>query len=433
MDTTASPTGVRPLSVNDINNHMDIFVSSSSKAYADGFQASDSQQLSGSADTIAVNAHGQDPRVMLITSKPLLIATIALTVVIMILIAVLVAKPPQGSPLSLQSVLGALQSARSPALGGTSSSTIRLPANYHQHHTRLAGSDIPLLDLHSRESNGSDNDIAHSPQRRRYIAFASFLVLELAYIAFSAVSLRGIPLPELLVAHQTEAKGGFTVVFIVWQSLATFPAANIVYHAFCDEWFYQLEHTREIIPGVTDSVSTLTATVVDRANHFRARAASTAFKIAFIASLILLALSSLAPGVIHVVLASIPQSGFLPIGNMTIISMEADGIYGAVMSFAIQRAWLITLLEQVEQSRFGYSMQPNTIVGWPSLDLMNTSGLYQYHTDVVRYNFSCEWVSPTMNRSISANGLDWELGSLSVTPSLSSNPNAGKLVSSCTN
>lgn len=235
-------------------------------------------------------------------------------------------------------------------------------------------------------------------RRSRWLRITLFILLELSFAALAACCIsRPLILPLNLAprARQVEVKGGFTILFIVWQALALFPVKGILSYIFSGEWVYQFSRTGALVPGMTDRVSTLTAGYWDRVRYFRDLMASWSFRIAFLTSLLFATLASLAPGAINVVVVFTPNTMMLEIGNLTIPDLNVFEFHFESWN-PIERAWLITRLEQIEKSQFGYQNERNWMVAWPSLGLpANGSGAIEYPSDVVRFEFNCQWEEPT--------------------------------------
>lgn len=262
IDDTSRPFGIPPLKLDAINQKMDIFLASAAKAYTDGYRSAGQLSL-GDFRTISVAAMGQRQRLKLITSRPLWITTIGIVLLTVILTALLVLKLQDRVSMNLSGVLIVVQSFATPN---------DVP-HIHETGTPLLSlrSHDPIDQLTNLHETSSPDAGSHSlNQRSRLIRIAAFMILELIYIAFTTVCLyeRALVLPEFMFVHQTEAKGGFTVLFIIWQALAIFPAANSIRHTFCNEWSYQLSQTGQLIPGTIDKVSILPASFLDRAKHF---------------------------------------------------------------------------------------------------------------------------------------------------------------------
>jgi hypothetical protein len=142
---------------------------------------------------------------------------------------------------------------------------------------------------------------------------------------------------------------------------------------------------------MTDKVSTLNASVLDRVRHLFVGVASMSFRVAFIASITVTAINGLAPGTFITSSVPINRPITLPIGNLTLTTTRPS--LDARQVFPLQRAELVTRLERVEKDQFGYDVQPNWIVGWPPLDL-RLKGKVEYPSDGVRYQYECTWEPP---------------------------------------
>jgi hypothetical protein len=230
------------------------------------------------------------------------------------------------------------------------------------------------------------------------LRLAVFLIFELSYIALAIVCLvKPIILPSSLTP--SESKGGLTVLFILWQTVAIFPIRDVVVHAFSGEWSIQLSRTGKLVPGTTDRVSTLTAGILDQVVHSFTGTASWSFRMAFAASLALMLLSGLAPGTFSPanIFADVPIQ--LPIGNFTLTDIDPSGALDGIAVFPMERAALVTRLEQIEKSPFGYDVTTgNWIVGWPPVGLYANVNL-EYPSDGVHFQHSCHWEAPVVNVS----------------------------------
>jgi hypothetical protein len=238
---------------------------------------------------------------------------------------------------------------------------------------------------------------------RRWLSISLFLTLELGFISLAAYcTSRPLVLPSSFTPQaQTEVKGAFTILFIVWQSLALFPVRSIVTYVFSSEWTYLFAETGTLVPGRTDRVSTLISGVLDRLRHTYDRKASWSFRTAFLTSLIFLALAAFAPGTISLVIILVPRPMTLNIGNLTMASGDVFEFHHDTWN-AIQRAWVMTQLEKIEGSQYGYRNPNNWLVGWPPLGLpVNGSGAIEYPSDVVKFGFGCQWEAPTYDAGAS--------------------------------
>lgn len=115
LDTSNRP---RPLDVPSINANMDAVMGSASKAYMTGYTPSDldseTEEWVPTANftTMSVTATKQDPKVALVTSRPLLIATMVLVVIMAIVMSGVIFTMPHHEEFNLGNVLEPLLSRR---------------------------------------------------------------------------------------------------------------------------------------------------------------------------------------------------------------------------------------------------------------------------------------------------------------------------------
>ncbi|KAJ3575935.1 hypothetical protein NP233_g756 [Leucocoprinus birnbaumii] len=245
-----------------------------------------------------------------------------------------------------------------------------------------------------------------------YLRVLLFCIFEGAFIVLAAVCLaKPIPLHIALNLSDSEVKGGFTVVFIVWHSLAILAGGHILADAFSREWSVRLA---DIQPGRSDRVSTVTSGFLDRILHIISKHSSGTFKLAFLASLSFMALSQLAPGTISAATTLIDIPVVVQVGQQ--LSQITSNI-GVEQFLAVQnRANLIVRLEEIERSPFGFNLPPNILVSLPS-SIGQFNGTLEYDTDVVGFHHDCHWEAPaiinatfgnTSNLAVSAAGQVWQ-------------------------
>jgi len=208
----------------------------------------------------------------------------------------------------------------------------------------------------------------------------------------------------MLGLSESKIKGGFTIIFIVWHSLAVLAGGYITIDAFSREWSVQLDH---IVPGTTDMVSTINSGLVDRTSHSLSKHASITFRFAFLASLALMALAQLAPGTISVstIIISIPTT--VRIARQ--VSQMNNGNFEQFLALA-SRATLIVRQERIEQAQFGLKLPANTLMSLPPSSNESHTTL-EYNTDIVEFRHNCRWEAPSVvdgtGIHISAAGKMW--------------------------
>jgi len=220
-----------------------------------------------------------------------------------------------------------------------------------------------------------------------------FCLIEAGFITLASVCLAR-PLPLTLGLSDSKIKGGFTVIFIVCHNLAVTAGWSITIDAFSREWSVQSEH---MVPGTTDRVSTINSGLIDRTFHCVSKHASTTFRLAFLASLLLMVLHQFAPGTISV--------------STTIVSVPTTVQVGTLQfPTSTTRANLIVRLEKTEFIPFGFKLPANTLICLPPPSY-KSNGPLEYNTDIVEFRHNCRWEAPSIvsetDLFISAAGRIW--------------------------
>ena len=230
-----------------------------------------------------------------------------------------------------------------------------------------------------------------------------FCLIEASFIALASVCLAR-PLLLTLEFSESKIKGGFTVIFIMWHSLAVFAGGNITIDAFSREWSAQSE---QIVSETTDKVSTINSGLFDRTSHSISKDASSTFRLAFLASLFLVVLGQLAPGTISVstTIISVPTTVQIARQVSQINDDNAEQFITSSM-----RANLITRLEKTEFTPFGFKLPANTLISLPPPP-NKFNGTLEYDTDMVEFRHNCRWEAPSIVNDtdlyISAAGQTW--------------------------
>ena len=240
------------------------------------------------------------------------------------------------------------------------------------------------------------------------IRFFLFCLIEAGFIILASVCLAR-PLPLTFGLSDSKVKGSFTITFIVWHSLAVFAGGNITIDAFSREWSVQPEH---LVPGTTDRVSTINSGVLDRTSHIVSKHASSTFRLAFLGSLILMALAHLAPGTINITAIAVPTA--VQVARQ--VSQIGNDNIQQFLSSAI-RANLIIRVEKIEFAPYGLKLPANTLMSLPPSS-NESNGTLEYITDIVEFHHNCRWEALSIvNRTayislISAAGQNWSTADL---------------------
>jgi len=203
-----------------------------------------------------------------------------------------------------------------------------------------------------------------------------FCLIEASFIILASVCLAR-PLPLTLGFSESKIKSGFTVIFIVWHSLAVFAGGNIPIDAFSREWSVQLEH---IVPGTTDKVSTINSGLIGRTSHCLSKHTNSTFKLAFLASLALMVLVHLAPGTISTMAIAVPT--VVPVARQV---FQINNDNSKQFFITMERANLIIRLEKLELAPYGLKVPANTLISLPPPPYIFNKTL-EYNTDIVEFH-----------------------------------------------
>ncbi|KAF5354826.1 hypothetical protein D9756_005726 [Leucocoprinus leucothites] len=231
--------------------------------------------------------------------------------------------------------------------------------------------------------------------RRRLLSrLLVFFFLEIAFIALGIACLSN-ELPCSLFSSPTLTKAIFTVLFIAWHAVAIMCAQEIVFQSFSSEWYFLLQKQGKLVPGYTDMVSTITSGFRNRFLHFFGRSTSFAYRLSYIASWVLFALSGIGPGSINV--DDVPRFSrtTINITNFTFTGGDTDGI----LKDPIVRAGHVVELELRESTPFKFATEEHVVVGWPQVEAGKMTGDMEFPSDALFYNMTCWWEAPSFNMS----------------------------------
>lgn len=230
-------------------------------------------------------------------------------------------------------------------------------------------------------------------RRRLLIQLTIFLILEIGFLSL-VITCFFSPIHWNLPVSSTLAKGGLTVITIIWHTIAISNATNIALHGFSSEWYLRFRRTRTLEPGKTDLVSTLATGIFTRFKYFVAKDASLTYRMSFVAFWALIALNGIAPGAINIddVSTSVPTR--INITNFTAVGGDTDD---PILLNPVVRAGLVLDLEQRMHSPFGFTTEPSTIVGWPNVTTNKLDGDLIFESDVLSFNMTCWWERPSFN------------------------------------
>jgi len=260
--------------------------------------------------------------------------------------------------------------------------------------SNISTSAAPASPIYNKEDsyNTAAEARATLNQKTRHIFHLRlflFCLIEAGFIILAAVCLaKPVPLNISLRFNDSDVKGGFTVVFIVWHSLAVLAGGHILADAFSREWSVHAN----IVPGTTDRVSTVTSGALDRILYIFTKHASETFKLAFLASLAFMALTRLAPGTISAATTIIPVSTTVQVARQ--VTQISESNFQQFITTQ-RRANLIVQLEKIELTPFGFKLPTNTLMSLPPPSHESNRTL-EYDTDIVEFHHNCRWEAPSI-------------------------------------
>jgi hypothetical protein len=97
---------------------------------------------------------------------------------------------------------------------------------------------VAVEGLHTgRYDNMMKSDTSLLSQCAQQVDLTVFLAMELLYFILATIcfAIHRLVVPRLAYDLQFEwsLKGGFTILFILWQTLAIFPVSHIINYTFC--------------------------------------------------------------------------------------------------------------------------------------------------------------------------------------------------------
>lgn len=192
------------------------------------------------------------------------------------------------------------------------------------------------------------------------------------------------------------AQSFFSWLVIIWNTLAISALNDIVLYIFSAECFSQNDNA-ELVTGLADRVSILTSGLTDQIVHFFSGTATWRYKISLMMLLLLISSKGFVPGTISLDMAPVNVTLSLGIANVTYRPNLTDGGI-ALAEMGMARAKTFMTLEQLKRKIYGYSSE-NVLIPWPNLTYHMAAGAddsqFWYTSDVMSYDFNCNWTTPT--------------------------------------
>ncbi|KAF7977170.1 hypothetical protein HWV62_4605 [Athelia sp. TMB] len=219
--------------------------------------------------------------------------------------------------------------------------------------------------------------------RSASIRVGAFAAMELMWIIFAIVCLaRVIPISNGFILR---IKTVWTTFTVFYQVVATSPLIGVLAYTFSCEW------NRRGIQRQSDqgnAVSTSTAGLVERGVYVLFKHATLPFVLAFIASLLVTVLSTIAPATVSINPIFVNKSADFTVGSFTGYT-DAGGTEGAATF--LSNAFVF--LEHIQNVSYGFDMPPGTLFGMPSRDYLGQNMSWSY--EVTYYNYTCTFSPPT--------------------------------------
>lgn len=233
----------------------------------------------------------------------------------------------------------------------------------------------------------------------------AFIILENGFLALAGRSLLG-PLILSISPRMTfdEAKGGFTIISIIWHALATMVIQDAILQVFSSEWFSLYQQTGRLQSSRTDRVSRLTAGFITKVRHLISRAATRRYRVSVAVWLLLMAIGGLGPSTISVANTFVSAPIQITLANVTLPIFNTSAADFAV---ATSRANTILRLEVFEKVTFGHNSSGNTLIPWPIAKPGEKFGWLSYRSDALSFDFTCSWNKPTFKNLTSDNTVFW--------------------------
>ncbi|KAF9441209.1 hypothetical protein P691DRAFT_791888 [Macrolepiota fuliginosa MF-IS2] len=240
----------------------------------------------------------------------------------------------------------------------------------------------------------------HTPQVRKFDFVGRglvFIILEFSFLGLSYRCLgQPIPIYPPAFLSPTEVKAAATAIAIVWHTFAIFVVKDVVLFVLSAECMAQYRRTGDLMPDTTDRVSRITSGLLQQASYFLTTRPTFEYRLAFILTLLATILGPLGPSVISPAQSWAVRRQEIRLANLT---MNQDILFPPQDECSM-RAGRVAQVEMLVKSVFGY--QPSTdgiLIPWPELDSEATQNVYTFESDVVVYNYSCQWTNFSMSWS----------------------------------
>ncbi|KAF5362227.1 hypothetical protein D9756_002507 [Leucocoprinus leucothites] len=227
--------------------------------------------------------------------------------------------------------------------------------------------------------------------------FITFFLLEAIFLAlFWVCFAHPIPLPIVGSPDLSTAKSALTAFFAVWHTVAISCGGTICLQSFSREWAARQERT--------DIVSTITSGITDRFQYFIKPRATKTFQGALFIFLCLMVLRT--TGTSTVITAASTRSASIAAVNLDAVPFRGsdfdaynDTLEGGISNLQ-ELTWFAFVdiaIEQFSGLKVGYRVEPNWVIPLPVRDFGSDATAVTYRTDLVHFQYSCQWRAPTFD------------------------------------
>lgn len=241
-----------------------------------------------------------------------------------------------------------------------------------------------------------------------FLRITAFLAAEIIFLSL-ALACAHSPLPIKLISTSPEVRGAFSVVFVAWQFIAALLVTDLLLRIFSEEWSFYL--TRHPFYSGCDAVSTLTANIFFHIRHAVTHSTSLAYKAAFAALAVITILRTMAPASITTAVFPVSYSEVISLAKYNATTFDPTDHNDPVMA-SIQRAEVITRVEQEMGADVGWKVADNALVGRQEKEVLAPNVTTIYPSDVVMFDYRCTWAAPQVQQGgngiiFSDNGTQW--------------------------
>lgn len=241
-------------------------------------------------------------------------------------------------------------------------------------------------------------DLQKGAQQSFILRFIIFTLLEVSFLVLATWCLiHPIQLP-ISITNDTLAQNSkaiTTAVSVIWHALASLVAKDIVLNIFSAEWAVQYLRTGILQPRKTDAVSIITSGLIDQLRYGILEDSTARFRLSLATTMVLLGLGPLGAGTLGINSFWVDTIQEIQIANLTMDLSDVLPSAG-LKNEALERADRLAKSQILDHLPVGYNIpSQNTLIPWPQPSFSKYQGTVKYMTDIITYNYSCNWIYPT--------------------------------------